>query len=53
MARCPTHRAGAATDAALVRLQYGRFSGVAFHYVSSLSIALVSHFIPCDAWEGI
>ncbi len=34
-------------------VRYGRFGGVAFHYVSSLYIALVSHFIPCGAWEGI
>jgi TnpA family transposase len=34
-------------------VHYGRFGGVAFHYVSSLYIALISHFIPCGAWEGI
>lgn len=34
-------------------VRYGRFGGIAFHYVSSLYIALVSHFIPCGAWEGI
>ncbi len=28
-------------------------TGIAFHYVSSLYIALLSHFIPCSAWEGI
>ena len=34
-------------------VRYGRFGGIAFHYVSSLYIALLSHFIPCGAWEGI
>jgi TnpA family transposase len=34
-------------------VRYGKFGGIAFHYVSSLYIALLSHFIPCGAWEGI
>lgn len=34
-------------------VRYGRFGGIAFHYVSSLYIALLSHFIPASAWEGI
>src|SRR6266571_7019737 len=33
-------------------IRYGSYGGIAYHVVSSLYIALYSHFINCGMWEG-
>lgn len=34
-------------------IRYGGYGGIAYHHVSSLYVALISHFIVCGAWEAI
>jgi TnpA family transposase len=33
-------------------IRYGSYGGIAYHVVSSLYIALYSHFLSCSMWEG-
>ncbi len=33
-------------------IRYGSYGGIAYHVVSSLYIALYSHFLNCGMWEG-
>src|SRR5258706_16471024 len=33
-------------------IRYGSYGGIAYHVVSSLCIALYSHFLNCGMWEG-
>ena len=33
-------------------IRYGSYGGIAYHVVSSLYIALYSHFLSCGMWEG-
>src|SRR5258708_1661411 len=33
-------------------IRYGTYGGIAYHVVSSLYIALYSHFLNCGVWEG-
>jgi TnpA family transposase len=34
-------------------IRHGGYGGVAYHHVSALYIALISHFMVCGAWEAI
>jgi TnpA family transposase len=34
-------------------IRYDGYGGIAYHHVSALYIALISHFIVCGAWEAI
>lgn len=33
-------------------IRYGSYGGIAYHVISSLYIALYSHFLNCGMWEG-
>jgi len=33
-------------------IRYGSYGGIAYHLVSSLYVALFTHFISCGMWEG-
>jgi TnpA family transposase len=33
-------------------IRYGAYGGIAYHVVSSLYVALYSHFLNCGVWEG-
>ncbi len=33
-------------------IRYGSYGGIAYHVVSSLYVALYSHFLSCGMWEG-
>ena len=33
-------------------IRYGSYGGIAYHVVSSLYVALYSHFLNCGMWEG-
>ncbi|MDQ2745743.1 MAG: transposase [Acidobacteriota bacterium] len=34
-------------------IRYGGYSGIAYHHVSDLYVALFSHFISCGTWETV
>jgi len=34
-------------------IRYGEFGGIGYYHLSDLYIALISHFIPCGAYEGV